>query len=142
MSSVFTISTYSQGDYVEPDLFEAGSNPIAVNLTLMASDTYERGDVVGMERDTIAANTAGVISTTRGGYGFYPMDTSGTYEAAAILAQDITVTVTTGTSALGYVSGVFKASEVNMPGDDDADNLAKKELRGKGIIISAEDYIF
>lgn len=140
--SVFTIATYSEGSYVAPDLFEPGSNPIAVNLTLMATDTYERGDVVGMQRDTWAANTAGVISVTRGGYGFYPMDTSGTYEASAILADDVTVTVTTGISALGYVSGVFKASEVNLPGEDNADNLAKKELREKGIIISAEDYIF
>ena len=140
--SVFTISTYSEGSYVAPDLLEPGSRPIAVNLTLVATDTYERGDVVGMERDTIAANTAGVISRTRGGYGFYPMDTSGTYEAAAILADDITVSVTTGVSAFGYVSGVFKASEVNLPGVDEADNLAKKELREKGIILSAEDYIF
>lgn len=142
MPNVFTISEYSQGSYVAPDLLELGSNPIAVNLSLMSSDTYARGDVVGMARDTIAANTSGVISVTRGGYGFYPMDTSGTYEAAAILAQDITVAVTTGTTAIGYVSGKFKASEVVLPADDDAANLAKKELREKGIILSAEDYIF
>lgn len=142
MPNVFTISEYSQGGYVAPDLVELGSNPIAVNLSLMATDTYARGDVIGMERDTIAANTAGVISVTRGGYGFYPMDTSGTYEASAILAQDITVTVTTGTTAIGYVSGKFKKSEVNLPDDDDAANLAMKELRSKGIILSAEDFIF
>jgi hypothetical protein len=111
-----------------------GEDAVIMEVTVGASQTIKRGDLLELSETPVANTTTGAITVTEGVPFVRPAAKANIFARYAVASQDVTTGSGETAKISAYIKGEFDAASMRFGGSSTAaDNL--QALAGKGIVL-------